>query len=231
MGIEELPAVKLRGVGDGFWLTLDPSRSEEYLKVRIEKLFKQLRHLTVNARIIIDTGGDQTCDDQTYDNLVNNLGVYLKKTFDVGGVSKPPRKRSVPVERIRQRDLSKGWTNHRSEVLMVRGRVRSGQQIQAKKHIIIMGNVNPGAEISAGGDVIILGRLLGQVHAGVSGNEDVLVFALDFRPTHIQIGQIKAMGGNSGTGAQYASVKDEGIVVQEYLGVDPFGNLPWPQVV
>ena len=227
MGIKDIPAVKLKGVGDGFWLTLDTSRSEEELKAQMEKLFKQLRHLAINARVIIDTGEDRTCDE-----LVENLGAYLKEAFDVGVVTPPPVKRSIPVERVRRRDLSRGWTHHRSEVLMLRGRVRSGQKIEAKKHILITGNVNPGAEISAGGDIIVLGRLLGQVHAGIPENEEALVFALDFRPTHIQIGRVVSSGVDSGAGcAEYASVTEEGIVVQDYLSGNPFGNLPWPQVI
>ena len=144
MKMTKTPSVKLKGVGDGFWVTLDPSRPEDELKEDLSRLFLRLKHLTINARIVIDTGDAKGCDE-----LIDTLGDYLKDQFDVGMVSSPPEKRSVPVERIRQRDLSKGWTHHRSEVLMLRGRVRSGQKIEAKKHIVITGNVNPGAEISA----------------------------------------------------------------------------------
>ncbi len=228
MDMDNKPSVKLKGVGDGFWVTVDPAVPEDQLKHELDLLFQRLKHLAINARVVIDCEQAAGCEE-----LTESLGAYLKKTYDVGSVSGPPEKRSVPVERIRQRDLSKGWTHHRSEALVLRGRVRSGQKIQAKKHIIIAGNVNPGAEITAGGDIIVLGRLLGQVHAGAPDNQEAIVFALDFRPTQVQIGRHVAAGMEEKPDgiAEYACVFEERIVVQDYLKTNPFGNVPWPEVI
>ncbi len=228
MILEDAPPVKLKGVGDGFWVTLDPSRSEELLKSEITKLFERLKHLAINARVVIDVG-----DAQGGDELVNTLGGFLKEQFDVGVVTRPPEKRVVPVERIRQRDLSKGWTHHRSDVLMLRGRVRSGQNIEAKKHLIITGDVNPGAQIIAGGDVLVMGRLLGQVHAGRPDDDAAIVLALDFRPTQVKIGEHVAEGlGDTTDGrVEFASVVNGAILVQDYLKSNPFGRIPWPEVI
>ncbi len=228
MTSEQQPPVKLKGVGDGFWVTLDPSVPEDKLKQEVTKLFERLKHLTINARVVLDIG-----DSKGYDSLLENIKNYLKTMFYVGIVTTPPEKRSVPVERIRQRDLSKGWTHHKSEVLMLRGRVRSGQKIKAKKHIVITGNVNPGAEISAGGNIIVLGRLMGQVHAGCPDNEESIVLALDFRPTQIQIGGIVATGmdENPGAGVEFAHVDKGRIIVENYLRAEPFGKIPWPEVI
>ena len=228
MILEDAPPVKLKGVGDGFWVTLDPSRSEELLKNEMTKLFERLKHLAINARVVIDVG-----DAGGTDALVNSLGAFLKKRFDVGVVTRPPEKRVVPVERIRQRDLSRGWTHRRSDVLMLRGRVRSGQNIEAKKHLIITGDVNPGAQISAGGDILVMGRLLGQVHAGRPDNDDAMVLALDFRPTQVMIGEHVAagVGGKTDGRVEFASVVNGAILVQDYLKSNPFGRIPWPEVI
>jgi septum site-determining protein MinC len=228
MILEDAPPVKLKGVGDGFWVTLDPSRSEELLKSEMTKLFERLKHLAINARVVIDVG-----DAQGGDELVNTLGGFLKEQFDVGVVTRPPVKRVIPVERIRQRDLSQGWTHRRSDVLMLRGRVRSGQNIEAKKHLIITGDVNPGAQIIAGGDVLVMGRLLGQVHAGRPDNDDAMVLALDFRPTQVKIGAHVAagLGGKTDSQVEFASVVNGAILVQDYLKSNPFGRIPWPEVI
>ncbi|MFH1152883.1 MAG: septum site-determining protein MinC [Pseudomonadota bacterium] len=229
MTSEDRPSVKLKGVGDGFWVTLDPARPEQEIKDELSLLFNRLKHLAINARVVIDTGAVADCDE-----LIDCLGAFLKQNYDVGLVTRPPAKRSVPVERTRQRDLERGWTHHRSDVLMLRGRVRSGQKIETKRHIVIVGDVNPGAELSAGGDILVFGRLLGQVHAGAPSNEHAIVFALDFRPTQVQIGDYVAAGldgGNSEGRAEYASVSAEGIVVQDYLKTNPFARIPWPEVV
>lgn len=220
--------VKLKGVGDGFWITLDPSLPEDVLKSEIDKLFKNLKHLAISSSVVIDIN-----DAKGHDDLIDSITLYLKKEFEVAKVSKPPEKRSIPTERIRQRDLSKGWNHRRSEVLMLRGRVRSGQKIESRKHIVITGDVNPGSEIIAGGDVIVLGRLAGKVHAGSPNNGTAIIFALEFKPTQVQIGEIAAAGIDEEISAkpEYACVEDDGIVVKDYMKANPFRKMPWPEAI
>lgn len=220
--------VRLKGVGDGFWITLDPSNPEEVLKSEIKKLFENLKHLAVGASVVIDVGGANG-----YDDLIDSLKSYLIQTFGVAKVSMPPEKRSIPTERIRQRDLSKGWNHHRSEVLMLQGRVRSGQKIETRRHIVITGDVNPGSEISAGGNVIVLGKLSGKVHAGCPSDESAMIFALEFRPTQVKIGEIAAAGIDEEISAkpEFACVEGDGIVVKDYMKANPFRKMPWPETI
>ncbi|SDU47169.1 septum site-determining protein MinC [Desulfobacula phenolica] len=220
--------VRLKGVGDGFWITLDPSQPENVLKSEIDKLFKNLRHLIINSSVIIDIK-----DARGHDDLIENIKSYLINTFEVARVSKPSEKRSIPTERIRQRDLSKGWNHHKSDVLMLRGRVRSGQKVESKKHIVIAGDVNPGSEIIAGGDVIVLGRLAGKVQAGCPNDETAIIFALDFNPNQIEIAGFFAPGINKKDSAkpEYACVEDRCIVVKDYMEANPFRKLPWPEAI
>ena len=220
--------VKLKGVGDGFWITLDPTLPEDVLKSEIAELFKNLKHLVVNSSVVIDVNGAKGHDD-----LLENITSYLKSKFEVAKVSTPPEKRSIPTERIRQRDLSKGWNHHRSDVLMLRGRVRSGQKIESRKHIVIIGDVNPGSEISAGGDVIVLGKLAGKVHAGRPNDETAIIFALEFKPTLVRIGEVAAAGIEEEFSAkpEYACIEEDGIVVKDYMKANPFRKMPWPEAI
>ena len=130
-------------------------------------------------------------------------------------------------------DSSKQWMFNISDVLMLKGRIRSGQKIESRKHIIIAGDVNPGAEISAGGDIIILGKLKGKVHAGMPDNENAIVFALEFNPTQIQISGITAVGENEtpGSKAEFACIDKDKIIVQDYLKANPFAKIPWPEAM
>ena len=161
------------------------------------------------------------------------VGASRETQFEVAKVSTPPEKRSIPTQRIRQRDLSKGWNHHKSDVLMLRGRVRSGQKIESRKHIVITGDVNPGAEINAGGDIIVLGRLSGKVYAGCPDNDKAIIFALEFKPTQVQIGTIAAAGMEEEFIAkpEYASVEDGGIMVKDYMKANPFRKMPWPEAI
>ena len=220
--------VRLKGVGDGFWITLDPSYPESVLKSEINKVFENLKHLVIKASVVIDINGAKG-----HEALIESIKAYLIDTFEVARVSTPPEKRSIPTERIRQRDLSKGWNHHRSDVLMLRGRVRSGQKIESRKHIVITGDVNPGSEIVAGGDVIVLGRLSGKAHAGCPNDETAIIFALEFKPTQVRIGRIAASGSDEVISAkpEYACVEEDGIVIKDYMKANPYRKMPWPEVI
>jgi septum site-determining protein MinC len=220
--------VKLKGAGGGFWITIDPSHPEEVLISEISKLIKKLKHLAVNADVTLDVG-----DARGHGELIQRIKAHLEANFDLGRIMTSPQKRSIPTERIRQRDLSKGWNHHRSDVLMLRGRVRSGQKINARKHLIITGDVNPGAEITAGGDVIVLGKLAGKVHAGYPKDQEAIVFALDFAPSHVKIGSLSATGSEESLTRvpEFACVENRSIVVKDYMKASPFRRLPWPEAV
>jgi septum site-determining protein MinC len=111
--------------------------------------------------------------------------------------------------------------------------VRSGQKIESKRHIVITGDVNPGAEICAGGDIIVLGKLAGKVHAGCPNNHTSIIFALEFKPTHVQIGTIAAAGIKDDFIAkpEYACIEDDGIMVKDYMKTNPFRKMPWPKTI
>jgi septum site-determining protein MinC len=210
------------------WITLDISRPQELLIAEIDKLFEKLKHLAVNASVVIDMG-----DVRGHEDFFSLIRSRLIEKFNVGRVTISPQKPSAPTRRIRQRDLSKGWNQYHSNALILKGRVRSGQKIETTRHVMIFGDVNPGAEIIAGGDIIVLGKLGGKVHAGNPENGTAIVFALDFDPTLVKIAAITATGSEK-TGLAvpvYASIMDGAILVQDYMKTNPFRKMPWPEVV
>ncbi len=197
--------VRLKGMGKGLCVTLNPLEPIEYLKEEMSRLFKDLRHLTPNAGIVIDIG-----ERDGYDDVIQELSEFLKENFGIGSVSRIPGKRSE------------------SETLMLSGRMRSGQKIKAKKHLILLGDLNPGAEVFAGGDILIIGSCRGIVAAGQPDNNDAIVLALDFRPTQIQIGTLMAAGFPSSPNQKQPEIAyvDNGvIVVENYLEANLFGRL------
>lgn len=65
--------------------------------------------------------------------------------------------------------------------------MRSGQRIETEGDVLVWGHLNPGAEILAGGSIIIAGKLIGVVHAGGWGREDVFVWAGCFETPQVRI--------------------------------------------
>ena len=220
--------VKLKGAGGGLRLILDPSCPEDRLITEVDTLFRKLNHLAVNASVVIDVG-----QARGQEGLIRRIKTHLEDHFAVASVSDKPEKKSAPVERTRGRDLSKGWDQHRSDVLMLKGRIRSGQTINTRKHLVITGDVNPGAEIISKGHVMVLGKLAGKVTAGSEGDTSALIFALSFHPTHIQIGERSLAGHQAGKRDMptHACVEEDRIVVKDYMKDNPFKRLPWPEAL
>lgn len=225
---ESKPMVaRLKGVGDGLWVTVDPSQPPAVLESALNDLFKPLKQLAVSIPVVIDGGEKAASED-----LVNRLGAYLQQKFRVGSVSAAKSAQTAPRQkRTRRRDLGNHWQTHRSNVLLMTGRVRAGQKIIAQKHLVLMGDVNPGGEVVAGGDIVVLGILRGIAAAGQPDHEESIVFALDFRPTQVQIGGRVAAGlpPSSIRQAEFAYVENQQIVVEAYLEANPFGKMPWPE--
>ena len=69
------------------------------------------------------------------------------------------------------------------------GNVRSGQVLECASSITVIGDVNPGAKIVSEGNIVVIGALKGNAHAGVSGNDNCFIFALDMSPIQLQVGQ------------------------------------------
>ena len=72
------------------------------------------------------------------------------------------------------------------------GNLRSGQILECASSVTLVGDVNPGAKIISEGNVVILGALKGNASAGVTGNDNCFIFALDMRPIQLQIGHFYA---------------------------------------
>ena len=79
-------------------------------------------------------------------------------------------------------------------LLVHRGTLRSGDQLQCDGDVLIYGDVNPGARVSAGGDVMVWGRLRGVAHAGCLGNTAARIVALHLRPVQLRIANAVARG-------------------------------------
>lgn len=103
-----------------------------------------------------------------------------------------------------------------------RGTVRSGQLVSFDGNLVIIGDVNPGGEVCATGHVIVMGSLRGMVHAGVNGNREALVVALNLQPTQLRIADvITRPPDEKETVGQFfpelAYVKDGMVYIERYL--------------
>ncbi|NLC69587.1 MAG: septum site-determining protein MinC [Clostridiaceae bacterium] len=114
------------------------------------------------------------------------------------------------------RDIEEGITR------FYKGTVRSGQLISFNGNVVILGDVNPGAEIQAAGNIIVLGYLRGIVHAGMDGNKEAVVVALNLQPVQLRIANIitRPPDGTENKGAivpEIAYIKDDQVYIERLL--------------
>ena len=101
---------------------------------------------------------------------------------------------------------------HKTQCMFYKGTLRSGQVFEADGSVVILGDVNPWGKVIAKGSVIVLGSLKGNIFAGVDGNENAFVVALEMNPMQIKIGDIIAR--SSDTGAKISKGKNKVKVIE-----------------
>jgi septum site-determining protein MinC len=224
---EETPSVRIKGVGDSIWVTIAPNTPFQHVQDELGRLFEPLKHLANTTQVVLDTGaGPANADCRRHTRN------FLKKRFNISKIITSQEKQTGEEKPFRMKKTRSAIPKHHRDTLVLAGRIRSGQNVQAKKHLIIMGDVNPGCQLTAGGDILVLGSLLGTAAAGQPDNADAIILALDFRPTQIKIAEVVAAGlpAASQETPEYAHLESGGIVVDDYLEVNPFNRIPWPVI-
>ncbi|MEA5414860.1 septum site-determining protein MinC [Synechococcus sp. BA-132 BA5] len=105
-----------------------------------------------------------------------------------------------------------------SDLLVHRGTLRSGDHLQAEGSVLLLGDLNPGARISAAGNVLVWGRLRGIAHAGVAGDRDARIVALQLRPLQLRIADVVARGPE---GLPPPGLAEQALLVQGEIRIDP----------
>ncbi len=149
----------------------------------MQKALEGRRRFLTGARVELEL------QDSSIDvRLVDRLAVLIAKTGMVlqrieARPARGPRRRTV--EQVATAPTAAAGTT-----LLHRGPLRGGQRLVHDGSVVVLGDVNPGAEIIASGSVIVWGRVRGKVEAGIEGNDDALVCALDLAPSQLRIGSV-----------------------------------------
>lgn len=104
------------------------------------------------------------------------------------------------------------------DLLVHRGTLRSGDHLQAEGSVLLLGDVNPGARLSAVGNVLVWGRLRGIAHAGVAGDRNARIVALQLRPLQLRIAEVVARGPE---GLPPPGLAEQALLVEGEIRIDP----------
>ena len=165
--------IHIKGTKDGLVLRLDDQCSYSEL---VEELEKKVTEGHLDGKIDVQLHlGKRYCTPEQKDQLTKVVEEHQKLCV-----------KNIQSDVITMEESFKQLETNRFETYV--GIVRSGQTLRVPGDILVLGDVNPNGRIEAGGNVHIAGKLKGIVHAGVNGNEEAIVYASHFEPTHVLIG-------------------------------------------
>lgn len=211
-------SVTLKGTNEGFHLYLDDQSSVEKIFKDSEELFKNIKKDTQydeSFDLIIDTGNRLLAKDKK-----DKLSKMIKQhtNFDV----KKFKEHVVDI------DLANVWHEETSPMIIVKN-IRNGQIVQSERDIILLGDVRPGALVRSAGSIVIIGEVHGTVHAGSSGDEDVIIVAPFAHSGQVRIGEhieiIEVDQSEVSDNEQKEKQAEHQIVYLNDLHVIEFGNV------
>ena len=202
-------SVIIKGSNSGITVFLDSEMAFEDLLESVSEKFKSASKFFNNANMAISFDGrDLSAEEEkrilnvisdvsdlyivcVLDDNNNMMEIYedaVKKAIASVDVSEPVVQ---PVN-----DMA---SDPKTACMFYKGTLRSGQVFESDGSVVVLGDVNPGGKVVAKGSVIVLGSLKGNIFAGVDGNENAFVVALEMSPMQIKIGEIIARSSDVGT--------------------------------
>lgn len=212
-----------KGIRDGLLVTFGEAPWSDLVAALIDQIKSQPSFFE-GARLSLDVGTHdlRVVDLSKLRDTLSDLGIKLWAVLSKSNITeataqnlglatrinKPQPPKEIPAIEEIPAEAAK-W---------VKGPLRSGMKVTHKGSIVILGDVNPGAEIIASGNIIVWGRLRGLVHAGVEGDEQMIICALEMAPTQLRIADKVAVSPkkNNKTQAEVARLSDGKIIAEPW---------------
>ena len=188
-------SVIIKGSKSGITVFLDNEMPFEELLESVSDKFKNASKFFNNANMAISFDGRDLSAEE--EKKILNI---ISDVSDLNIVCVLDENNDMKLFK-RLQPVSQTVSDSRTSCMFYKGTLRSGQVFEADGSVVVLGDVNPGGKVVAKGSVIVLGSLKGNIFAGVDGNENAFVVALEMSPMQIKIGDIIARSSDSGTKA------------------------------
>lgn len=176
----------------GITVILDSEMPFKELQKCVAEKFRELSDFLKQSQMAVAFEGRVLTVAQQQsllDTITENSGIEVLYLMEEN-----PEKETVYARKIEAALLAE---QHRSaDSMFYKGTLRSGQVVESESSVVIIGDVNPGGKVVSGGNIIILGSLKGVAYAGITGNRQAFVVALEMKPTQIRIDNIVAKCGD-----------------------------------
>ena len=205
-------AVVIKSSKAGMTVILDPDLPFGELLEAIGKKFRESARFWGSVQMTLTLEGRELTAAQEFaivDTITKNSQIEVLCLLDTD---------AERIERCEKALNDKLMELNSQTGQFYRGTLKRGDCLESEASIVIIGNVDHGARVTAKGNVIVLGELKGTVTAGVSGNPQAVVMALDMAPLQIRIGDLSSRFNERnkrlGRGPIIALVEDGAIVMR-----------------
>jgi septum site-determining protein MinC len=186
-------SVVIKGNRNGITVVLDENMEYAQLKLQIAEKFEASSKFFGNANMALAFEGRRLSPAQqleVMDIIMSSSDLNIVCIVDDDSTQDEKFQKAIEASKKEEPPAPDSGQFYK-------GTLRSGQVLEAEGSIIVLGDVNPGGRIIAAGNVIVLGSLRGNVVAGVNGNENCFVVALEMNPMQIKIGEVIARCSDS----------------------------------
>ena len=205
-------AVVIKSSKAGMTVILDPDLPFGELLEAIGKKFRESARFWGSVQMTLTLEGRELTAAQEFaivDTITKNSQIEVLCLLDTD---------AERIERCEKALNDKLMELNSQTGQFYRGTLKRGDCLESEASIVIIGNVDHGARVTAKGNVIVLGEMKGTVTAGVSGNPQAVVLALDMAPLQIRIGDLSSRFNERnkrlGRGPMIALVEDGAIVMR-----------------
>ena len=177
-------SVILKSNQSGITLVLDKDVPFEQLLNETVKVFNENNDFFQNSRFAIAFSGRELTEDEEV-KMVLTINQNTK-----ANVIRIISHDETMEEFFRQRQQEFDFMFSNNTGKFHKGTLKDKDVLEADTSIIILGDVLEGAKIISKGNIIVLGSLKGSVHAGVGGNNEAFVAAIDMAPSKLRISDL-----------------------------------------
>ena len=182
----------IKGSSNGITVVLDNDMPFEELLDNISEKFKNASKFFNNANMAISFNGRDLSSEEEKRILdiiseVSDINIVcvLDNDNEIKEVYENAVRKAMSSIEPAAPAVEK---QQKSECMFYKGTLRSGQIFEADGSVVVLGDVNPGGKVVAKGTIF----------AGVDGNENAFVVALEMSPMQIKIGDIIARSSDAG---------------------------------
>lgn len=179
-------AVVIKSSKAGMTVILDPDMPFEQLLEAIGKKFSESARFWGSVQMTLTLEGRRLTAAEEFaivDTITKNSQIEVLCLLDTD---------AERIERCEKALNDKLMELNSQTGQFYRGTLKRGDCLESEASIVIIGNVDHGARVTAKGNIIVLGELKGTATAGVSGNPQTVVLALEMAPLQIRIGDLSS---------------------------------------